>query len=158
VTNSTTQSASSAALPPTDAAKSSPNGGLKYATINAHTAPGRDWIGLVDLSPLYGVPKDPPEYWKIYRLKPRGHETIELFAGTLYRARVGGLHFGLYIDADGNIHCFQKKAFLRELDRRYRDGAKTVDLTCSGNWSKDPFSRSIPVANLGESRFWLDPQ
>jgi hypothetical protein len=133
-----------------------PVGELQYATINAHTASGRDWVAYVDLIPRYGVPLDPPECWKIYRLKPRGHEIIELFAGSFYRARIGGLHFGLYIDAEGNIHCFQKKAFERELDRRYRDGVKTVDLTCDGDWSKDPFSNGIPAANLGESRFWLD--
>jgi hypothetical protein len=124
----------------------------------APDTPGRDWVGLVDLSPLYGVPKDPPEFWRIYRFKARGHETIELFAGTFYRVRIGGLHFGLYIDAEGNIHCLTKKAFLRELDRRYRDGVRTVDLICDGDWANDPFSKSIPAANLGESRYWLDPQ
>ena len=156
MTNSTTQTASPATLPQPAPAANLPNGGLKYAIINAHTAPGRDWVGLVDLSPLYGVPKDPPEFWRIYRFKARGHETIELFAGTFYRVRIGGLHFGLYIDAEGNIHYFTKQAFQRELDRRYRDGAEAVDLTCDGDWSKDPFCRSIPVANLGEGRFWLD--
>lgn len=158
MTNSTTQSASSAALPPTAAAENLPVGGPKYAVINAHTAPGRDWVAYVDLSGQYGVPKDPPEFWKVYRLKPRGHETIELLAGTFYRARIGGLHLGLYIDADGNIHYFQKKAFERELDRRFRDCVKDVDLSCDGDWGKDPFSRSIPGANIGESRFWLDSQ
>jgi len=109
--NSTIQPASRATLPPTDPAENSPRVGLKYAVINAHTARGRDWVGVVDLNPLHGVPKDLPEYWKIFRLKPRGHETIDLFARTFYRARIGGLHFGLYVDVDGNIHCFQKKAF-----------------------------------------------
>ena len=90
-------------------------------------------------------------------MKPCGHETIELLAGSFYRARIGGLHFGLYIDADVGINYLTKKAFIRELDRRYRDGVKTVDLSCDGDdWSKDPFCRCIPVANLGESRFWLD--
>ena len=158
MTNSTTQPASPALRPPPDPTDSSRNRGLQYAVINAHTARGRDWIAYVDLSPLYGVSKDPPEYWKIYRMKPRGHETIELFARTFYRAKIGGLHFGLYIDAGGEINYFTKKAFDRELDRRFRDCVKEVDLSCDGDWSKDPFSRSIPAANLGESRWWLDPQ
>jgi hypothetical protein len=158
MTNSTTQSALPAVLPPTAAAESSPRVGLQYAIINAHTAPGRDWVSVVDLSPLYGVPKDPAEYWRIYRMKARGHETIELFARTFYRARIGGLHFGLYIDSGGNINYFTKQAFLRELDRRYRDGVRAVDLSCEGDWANDPFCRSVSAANLGESRFWLDPQ
>jgi hypothetical protein len=158
MTNSTPQPASTAVLPPTDAAEHLPPLGLQYATINAHTAPGRDWIAIIDLSPRCGVALDPPEFWRIHKLKPRGHETIELFAGTFYRARIGGLHFGLYIDSDGNINYFTKQAFHRELDSRFRDGVKTVDLSCDGDWSKDPFSNSIPVASLGESRYWLDPQ
>jgi len=91
-------------------------------------------------------------------MKPRGHETIELFARTFYRARIGGKNYGMYIDSDGEINYFTKQAFLRELDRRYRDCVKDVDLSCDGDWGKDPFSRSIPAANLGESRYWLDPQ
>ncbi len=105
--NSTTQPASPALRPPPDPTDSSRNRGLQYAVINAHTARGRDWIAYVDLSPLYGVSKDPPGFWKVYRMKPRGHETIELFARTFYRARIGGLHFGLYIDSDGEIKYFQ---------------------------------------------------
>ena len=158
MTTSTTQPASPAILPPTDAAESSPNRGPKYAVINAHTAPGRDWVAIVHLSGKHGVPLDPPEYWRIYRLKGRGHETILLDARTFYRARIGGLHFGLYIDDGGEINYFTKKAFERELDRRFRDCVKEVDLSCGGDWSSDPFSKSIPAANLGESRFWLDPQ
>jgi hypothetical protein len=78
MTNSTTQPAPAAALPPLDPTERSPNGGPKYAVINAHTAPLRDWVAYVDLSPLYGVPKDPAEYWRIYRMKARGHETIHI--------------------------------------------------------------------------------
>jgi hypothetical protein len=63
----------------------------------------------------------------------------------------------LYIDAEGQINYFTKKAFERELDRRFRDSVKTVDLRCGGDWSGDPFCRTIPEANLGESRFWLAP-
>jgi len=64
MTNSTIQPASPAALPPTDAAEISPSSGPKYAVINAHTARTRDWLAYVDLSPLLGVPLDPPEFWK----------------------------------------------------------------------------------------------
>ncbi len=159
MTNSTIQPASPAALPPiVPAPESSPTGGPKCVVINAHTAPGRDWVAIIDLSPLCGAPLDPPVFWRIHKSKPRGHETIELFAGVFYRAKIGGQHFGLYIDAEGSIHYFRKKAFERELDRRFRDCVKDVDLSCDGDWSKDPFSRSIPAANLGESRWWLDPQ
>jgi len=131
--NSTPQPASTAVLPPTDAAEHLPHLGVQYAVISAHTAPGRDWVAVVNLSPLYGVPKYPPEYWRIYRLRGRGHETIELFAGTFYRARIEGLHFGMYVDVEGEINYFQKKAFERELGSRFRDDAKTIGFTCNGD-------------------------
>jgi hypothetical protein len=154
----TIQPTSSPLLPPTDPAAIPPDLWPKYATINAHTGRGRDWVAVADLSEMYGVPLDPPEYWQIYRLKPRGHETIHLYADTFYRVRLAGQHFGLYIDSSGGINYLTKKAFDRELDRRYRDGAKDVNLECGGDWAGDPFSNCIPEANLGESRFWLDPQ
>jgi hypothetical protein len=154
---STIQPTSPATLPPTGPAATSPDLWPKYATINAHTGRGRDWIAFVGLSARYGVPLDPPENWQLYRLKAAGHETILLHADTFYRAKIGGQHFGLYIDSDGQIHYFTKKRLLRELDRRYRYGVKEVDLECDGDWSDDLFCRSIPDANLGESRFWLDP-
>jgi hypothetical protein len=47
-------------------------------------------------------------------MKAAGHETFDLVARQFYRLRLGGLHFGLYIGADGQIHYFQKQAFLRE--------------------------------------------
>ena len=157
--NESTIQPSSPALPsPTDPSEHAPVGELKYAVINAHTGWALDWVAVVGASKYYGVPKDLPEFWQVYRLKAAGHETILLDADTFYRARIGGMHFGLYIDAGGEIHCLHKKAFERELNRRYQDGAKTVELTCEGNWNNDSFCRSIPIGNLGESRWWLDPQ
>jgi len=82
---------------------------------------------------------------------------IQLHANEFYRAKIGGQNFGLYIDAGGGINYFTKQNFLREVDRRFRDCLKTVDLECDGDWIGDPFSRSIPAANLGESPFWLEP-
>jgi hypothetical protein len=68
---------------------------------------------------------------------------------------LGGKHFGLYIDLDGGIHCFTKTSFFRELDRRYRDCEKDVDLRCDGGWENDPFSSSVREERLGENKFWL---
>jgi hypothetical protein len=155
---STIQPPSPTLPPPTDPADSPPGIELKYAVINAHTGKGHDWVAIVDLSRQYGVPLNPPEFWQIYRQKARGHETILLSAQTFYRAKIGGKQFGMYIDSDGQINYFTKKAFERELDRRYRDSLKDVDLRCDGDWSNDAFCRTIPEANLGESRFWLGPQ
>jgi hypothetical protein len=66
-------------------------------------------------------------------------QTIELAPDQFYRARIGGKHFGLYVDGDGRIHYFTQNSFFRELDRRYRDGVSDVDLNCDGDWSGDPF-------------------
>jgi hypothetical protein len=156
--DSTTQPPSPTLTPPTGPAATSPDLWPKYATINAHTGRGRDWIAFIGLSARYGLPLDPPEYWQIYRLKAAGHETVHLHSDTFYRVRLAGQHFGLYIDSDGQIQYLTKKAFERELDRRFRDGVEIVELNCGGDWNGDPFSRSIPNANLGESRFWLDQQ
>jgi hypothetical protein len=59
---------------------------LKHATINAHTGPGRDWVAVIGLGQLYGLPLDPPKFWQIYRQKARGHETSSL-APTLFIVR-----------------------------------------------------------------------
>jgi len=88
-------------------------------------------------------------------MKSGGPQTIELAPDQFYRARLGGKHFGMYIDADGGINYFTKTSFFRELDRRYRDGEKEVDLRCDGDWSNNLFSRSIPQERLGENRQWL---
>jgi hypothetical protein len=128
---------------------------LKYAVINATLKKGGDWVAIVGLSVRCGVVVGVAEFWQYYRLKAGGPQTIDLFADEFYRAKIGGQHFGLYIDSDGQINYFTKKAFERELDRRYRDCVRVVDLECGGDWSNDPFSRSIPEANLGELRYWL---
>jgi hypothetical protein len=90
--NSTSQQKSYDWLQSSDPAESPTGIELKYAVINAHTGPGRDWVAIVDLSARYGVPIDPPEFWQIYRLKASGHETILLSADTFYRAKIGGEH------------------------------------------------------------------
>ncbi len=61
----------------------------------------------------------------------------------------------MYIDADGQINYLPKRAFERELDRRFRDRVQTVDLGFDGDWADDPFTKSIPAANIGENRQWL---
>jgi hypothetical protein len=61
----------------------------------------------------------------------------------------------MYIGVGGEINYFTKKAFTRELDRRFRDGVGTVELNCDGDWADDPFTKSIPAANIGENRQWL---
>jgi hypothetical protein len=130
---------------------------LKYATINATVRKGGDWVAVVALSARYGMAGGVPEYWQYCRLRGNGPQTMDLVADEFYRARLGGQQFGLYIDSDGQINYLSKRTFERELGRRFRDRERTVDLEC-GDWASDPFSKSIPAANLGESRYWLDPQ
>jgi hypothetical protein len=46
-----------------------------------------------------------------FTVKGGGHQTIGLIADTLYRAKIGSQHFGLYIDERGEIHYFTKTSF-----------------------------------------------
>jgi len=126
------------------------------AVTNATIERGGDWVAGVGMSKRFGVIADQPEYWQLYYVKSAGGpQTILLAPDCFYRARIGGRHFGMYVDADGEINYLQKAYFKRELDRRFRDCAKTVDLTCDGDWSQDPFSNRIPEERLGENKLWL---
>ena len=84
----TIQQVSPAVLPPIESAQSLPLGELRYAVINARTGRCLDWVAVVGMSKYYGVPKDPLEFWQVYRLRATGHETILLDAQTFYRARL----------------------------------------------------------------------
>jgi hypothetical protein len=155
---STIQPPTPAIIPPTDQTVTASRVGLQYVTINADTTKeGGDWIANVGLSTRYGMVGCETEFWQFYRLKGGCHLTTDLIADEFYRVRLASQHFGLYIDSSGGINCFTKKAFERELDRRFRDCVKDVNLECDGDWAGDPFSNCIPEANLGESRSWLDP-
>jgi len=127
----------------------------KYAVINATIKRGGDWVAGFGLSEFAGVPRDPPEYWRSQKMNPGGPKTVELAPDQFYRVRLGGNHFGLYIDADGGINYFTKSSFFRELDRRYRDCVADVDLSCDGDWAGDPFSNRVPEERLGENKLWL---
>jgi hypothetical protein len=152
---STSPPAPSAALPPTDLAASLPHLGLNYAVINTTITKGGDWVAIVGVSQRYRVVACSAEYWQLNFLPAGGPKTILLDAHQFYRARIGGKQFGLYIDAGGNINYLQEEAFVRELDRRFRDCVREVDLSCDGDWTADPFSRSIPAAHIGENQRWL---
>ena len=153
--HSTTPPPSTAVLSPTVPHGYVPGIETKYAVINTTIKRGGDWIASFGMSEHADVPRDPPEYWRSQRMKSGGPQTIELAPDQFYRVRLGGKHFGLYIDADGKIHYFTKNSFFRELERRYRDCVKDVDLTCDGDWSGDPFSRCIPEERMGENKLWL---
>jgi hypothetical protein len=90
---STTQPTSPAMLPPTDPAATFPYGWPKYVTINAHTAPGGDWVACVNLSPRFGVPlARSAGILEHLPAENTRHETIHLIADESYRARFGGLN------------------------------------------------------------------
>jgi hypothetical protein len=128
----------------------------RYAVINVRIARGRDWLAYIDTSERYGVIAGPPEYWQLNYVKGRGGpQTVDLAPDAFIRARLGGQQFGIYIDVVGQIHCLPKKAFERELDCRFRDRVKTVDLSYDADdWIGDPFRRDFPTARLGE----VDPE
>lgn len=82
------------------------------------------------MSKYAGVPEEPPEYWEIQGMKSGSPQTILLAPDRFYIARINGKQFGLYVDAEGEIYYLTNSGFFCELNRRYRDCVKDVDLNC----------------------------